>query len=76
MLIILFLDDRFRNKHADFFIVYEKVSRENTERSPPSNKNIFVGNIKDQIANMSSNKCAGFKSEYQVRISILILSFL
>lgn len=54
MLIILFLDDRFRNKNADVFIVYEKVPLENTERSPPSNKNIFDRNFKDQIAKMSS----------------------
>lgn len=74
VLIILFLDDRFRSKHADVFIVYEKVPHEKKERSPPSNKNIFVRNIKDQIANMSSTECTGFKSEYQVRISILIRS--
>lgn len=72
--LIFFLDDRFRNEHADVFIVYEHVSYEKSESSSPSNKTIYVRNIKDQIANMSSNECAGFKSEYQVGVSILILS--
>lgn len=72
--LIFFLDDRFRNEHADVSIVYEHVSYEKSESSYPSNKTIYVRNIKDQIANMSSNECAGFKSEYQVGVSILILS--
>lgn len=54
--------------------MYEHVSYEKSESSSPSNKTIHVWNIKDQIANMSSNECAGFKSEYQVGVSILILS--
>lgn len=72
--LFFFLDDRFRNEHADVSIVYEHVSYEKSERSSPSNKTIYVRNIKDQIANMSSNECAGFKSEYHVRINILTLS--
>lgn len=57
-----------------FLSCMKKFHMKKTERSPSSNKNIFVRNIKDQIANMSSDECAGFKNEYQVRISILILS--
>lgn len=72
--LIFFLDDRFRNEHADVSIVYEHVSYEKSDSSYPSNKTIYVRNIRDQIANMSSNECAGFKSEYQVGVSILILS--
>lgn len=72
--LIFFLDDRFRNEHAGVSIVYEHVSYEKSESSSPSNKTIYVRNIKDQIANMSSIECAGFKSEYQVGVSILILS--
>lgn len=69
----IFLDDRFQNKLADVSIVYAQVSLEKTKRGPPTNKNISVRNIKAQIANMSSNECAGFKSEYQVRIIFLKL---
>lgn len=72
--LIFFLDDRFRNEHAGVSIVYEHVSYEKSESSSPSKKTIYVRNIKDQIANMSSIECAGFKSEYQVGVSILILS--
>lgn len=50
--------------------MYAQVSQENTKRGPPTNKNISVNNIKAQIANMSSNESAGFKSEYLVGISI------
>lgn len=70
---LFFLDDRFQNAHADATIVYSEVSYEKTEKNPPSNKNIPVRNLKDQIANLSSNNCAGFKSEYEVRFSIMIL---
>lgn len=44
---------------------------ERTNRGPPTNKYISVRNIKAQITNMSVNKNAGFKSEYQVKIDIL-----
>ncbi|XP_065938486.1 receptor-type tyrosine-protein phosphatase alpha [Magallana gigas] len=37
---------------------------EKTKRGPPTNKNIPVRNMKAQIANMSLNENAGFKSEY------------
>ncbi|XP_065938529.1 multiple epidermal growth factor-like domains protein 10 [Magallana gigas] len=37
---------------------------EKTKRGPPTNKNISVRNMKAQIANMSINENAGFKSEY------------
>lgn len=70
--LIFFLDDRFRNEHAGVSVVYEHVSYKKSESSSPSNKTIYVRNIKDQIANMSSIECAGFKSEYQVGVSILI----
>lgn len=40
---------------------------EKTKRGPPTNKNIPVRNMKAQIANMSLNENAGFKSEYHVR---------
>lgn len=53
--------------------MYSEVSYEKTEKSPPSNKNIPVRNLKDHIANLSSNDCAGFKSEYEVRFSTMIL---
>lgn len=42
---------------------------EKTKRGPPTNKNIPVRNMKAQIANMSLNENAGFRSEYHVRIS-------
>lgn len=51
---------------------YALMSREKTKKGPPINKHISVRNIKAQIANMSSNECAGFKSEYQVRPNIRI----
>lgn len=70
---LFFLDDRFQNAHVDATIVYSEVSYEKTEKSPPSNKNIPVRNLKDHIANLSSNDCAGFKSEYEVRFSTMIL---
>lgn len=70
---LFFLDDRFQNAHADASIVYSEVSYEKTEKSSPSNKNIPVRNLKDQIANLSSNDCAGFKSEFEVRFSSMIL---
>lgn len=41
---------------------------EKTKRGPPTNRNIPVRNMKAQIANMSLNEYAGFKSEYHVRI--------
>lgn len=46
--LIFFLDDRFRNEHAGVSIVYEHVSYEKSESSSPSNKTIYVRNIKDQ----------------------------
>lgn len=58
-------NDRFQNAHVDVTIVYAEVSQEKTERRHPSNKNISVRNIKDQIANLSSNNCSGFKSEFE-----------
>lgn len=76
--LIIFLDDRFQNAHVDVTIVYAEVSQEKTERRHPSNKNISVRNIKDQIANLSSNNCSGFKSEFEVRISfsyLLLVNF-
>uniref|UniRef100_K1PK35 Receptor-type tyrosine-protein phosphatase U n=1 Tax=Magallana gigas TaxID=29159 RepID=K1PK35_MAGGI len=60
--------DRFQNAHVDATIVYSEGSYEKTEKSPPSNKNIPVRNLKDHIANLSSNDCAGFKSEYEIRV--------
>lgn len=51
---------------------YALISREKTKKGPPVNKHISVRNIKAQIANMSSNECAGFKSEYHVRPIIRI----
>lgn len=52
---------------------------EKTKRGPPTNKNISVRNMKSQIANMSLNENAGFKSEYHVRFfafNDLLLTFL
>lgn len=46
---------------------YALISREKTKRGPPTNKHISVRNIKAQIANMSFNESAGFKSEYHVK---------
>lgn len=54
---------------------YALISREKTKKGPPVNKHISVRNIKAQIANMSSNECAGFKSEYHVRPNIRIYFF-
>lgn len=51
------------------------ISREKTKKGPPINKHISVRNLKAQIANMSSNECAGFKSEYHVRPNIRISFF-
>lgn len=45
---------------------------EKTKRGPPTNKNISVRNMKAQIANMSVNENAGFKSEYHVRLNFYI----
>lgn len=49
---------------------YEKI-----EKSFFLNKNIFVRNFKDYIVNLFFNDCVGFKSEYEVRFSIMILFF-
>lgn len=49
---------------------------EKTKRGPPTNKNISVRNMKAQIANMSLNENAGFKSEYHVRYVLLICCIL
>lgn len=49
---------------------------EKTKRGPPTNKNIPVRNMKAQITNMSLNENAGFKSEYHVRLFLLIDLFL
>lgn len=46
---LFFLDDRFQNAHVDATIVYSEVSYEKTEKSPPSNKNIPVRNLKDHM---------------------------
>lgn len=46
---------------------------EKTKRGPPNNKNISVRNMKAQIANMSLNENAGFKSEYHVRLNFYIV---
>lgn len=73
LFIFFFLDNIFQNERADVSIVYAQVSQEKKKRGPPTNINISVRNIKAQIVNMSSNECAGFKSEYQVRFSILML---
>lgn len=51
----------------------QKFLMRKQKKSPPSNKNIPVRNLKDQIAKLSSNDCAGFRSEYEVRFSIMIL---
>lgn len=45
---------------------------EKTKRGPPTNRNIPVRNMKAQIANMSLNENAGFKSEYHVRYIVSI----
>lgn len=45
---------------------------EKTKRGPPTNKNIPVRNMKAQLANMSLNENAGFKSEYHVRFLKMI----
>lgn len=49
---------------------------EKAKRGPPTNKNISVRNIKAQIANMSANENAGFKSEYHVRISFYCINYI
>ena len=43
-------------------------------KNPTLNKNISVKNIRAQIENMSSDENAGFKSEYNVRFQIRLLS--
>lgn len=53
--------------HPNDTMEYALISREKTKKGPPINKHISVRNIKAQIANMSSNECSGFKSEYHVR---------
>lgn len=54
---------------------YALIYREKTKKGPPVNKHISVWNIKAQIANMSFNECAGFKSEYHVRTNEGIFFF-
>lgn len=41
---------------------------ERAKKGSPTNKYMSVRNIKAQVANMSVNENAGFKSEYHVRI--------
>lgn len=48
---------------------------EKTKRGPPTNRNISVRNMRAQITNLSLNENAGFKSEYHVRILVLLNSF-
>lgn len=55
--------------------MYLKVFYEKIEKSFFLNKNIFVRNFKDYIVNLFFNDCVGFKSEYEVRFSIMILFF-
>ncbi|XP_065933837.1 receptor-type tyrosine-protein phosphatase epsilon [Magallana gigas] len=57
-------DDALQHDHTNDTMEYALISREKTKKGPPVNKHISVRNIKAQIANMSSNECAGFKSEY------------
>lgn len=60
-------DDALQHDHPNNTMEYALISREKTKKGPPINKHISVRNIKAQIANMSSNECSGFKSEYHVR---------
>lgn len=69
------LDNIFQHDNAKDPTESIQVSHKDTKRGPPTNKNISVRNIKAQIANMSCNENAGFKSEYQVRTSTLIILF-
>lgn len=55
--------------------MYLEVFYEKIEKSFFLNKNIFVRNFKDCIVNLFFNDCVGFKSEYEVRFSIMILFF-
>lgn len=55
--------------------MYLEVFYEKIEKSFILNKNIFVRNFKDYIVNLFFNDCVGFKSEYEVRFSIMILFF-
>lgn len=55
--------------------MYLEVFYEKIEKSFFLNKNIFVRNFKDYIVNLFFNDCVGFKSEYEVRFSIMILFF-
>lgn len=68
-------DDARQHDHTNDTMEYALISREKTKKGPPVNKHISVRNIKAQIANMSSNECAGFKSEYHVRPNIRIYFF-
>lgn len=55
--------------------MYLEVFYEKIEKSFFLNKNIFVRNFKDYIVNLFFNDCVGFKSEYELRFSIMILFF-
>lgn len=55
--------------------MYLEVFYEKIEKNFFLNKNIFVRNFKDYIVNLFFNDCVGFKSEYEVRFSIMILFF-
>eukprot|EP00105_Crassostrea_gigas_P040325 XP_019924473.1 PREDICTED: multiple epidermal growth factor-like domains protein 11 [Crassostrea gigas] len=56
--------EAFQHDNTNDTMEHALISREKTKKGPPINKHISVRNLKAQIANMSSNECAGFKSEY------------
>lgn len=61
------VDCRLQTSFANSVAESTYALPEKTKRGPPTNKNIPVRNMKAQIANMSLNENAGFKSEYHVR---------
>lgn len=70
MIVVFYLDNKFRDDHSSNEHESSKVPNEKTKRGLPTNKNIPARNIKAQIVNMTINDNAGFKSEYNVRHAI------
>lgn len=61
-------DDDQQIEQTSNFLETTYALPEKTKRGPPTSKYMSVRNIKAQVANMSVNENAGFKSEYQVGI--------
>lgn len=70
-----FSDEKSQKDPTNIAMASPHAPHENTKRGPPTNKHISVRNMKAQIANLSCNENTGFKSEYHVRTSLLIVYF-